>query len=310
LPSSIARASSSPKNECFSLLLTAPPGRPFEQDTYLIEHDALGNFYLFVVPISAQGKTAPDYYEAIVYRSPDLPSGNDSAFSRTSQPRGGGATGMLQGSSDGSKTEQEVYYFRPQANPSSAVSVQAVDPGAAGRRAAGRLSVAQSPEIGGLRLGMTMEQVLALFPGIKNDAEVRSSLARPASQFGEQSFVIKPGKYSSRNRFDRASQITVTILDGRVSTFSISYDGPVWDHVDSFVAKFSAETRLPGVDSWDAYAGMDTQLKTLRCMDFEISLFAGGNSVNMNYVQIRDTSAQQRLRDRRARARTLRGANS
>jgi hypothetical protein len=311
VPRSTARASSSPNTECFSLLLTAPPGKPFEQDTYLIEHEALGNFYLFLVPVSAQGKTALNYYEAVVYRSPDLPKAPESAPVKNKGPLERGAAGVvLQDSSDGSRTNQEVYYFRPKANPSSAVKEQPVDPGAAGRRAASKLSIAQSPAIGGLRLGMTPEQVLALFPGIKDDAKFRPSLDRPASQFGEKSFVIKPGKYSSRDRFDRATQITVTFLDGRVTTFSVRYDGPVWDNVDQFVEKFSAETSLPGADSWDAYTGMDTQLKTLKCMDFEISLFAGGSNVDMNYVQIRDTSAQQRLRDRRAKARTLRGANS
>ena len=51
-----------------------------------------------------------------------------------------------------------------------------------------QLTLAGAPDIKGLRLGMTTEEVLALFPGSKDDAEVRASLSRPPSQFGVSSF--------------------------------------------------------------------------------------------------------------------------
>jgi hypothetical protein len=303
------------KIECFSLLFTIPPGRAFEQDTYLVEHEALGNFYMFMVPVSEQGKGALDYYEAVVYRHPEHPKGYEAAFfndtqSGQSSPGGAAAAGaVIENSANGrnSKTAQEVFYFRPQAIKSTAVPVQTPDPGAAGRRAASLLTLAQAPVIGGLQLGMTIEQVLALFPGSSSDAEVQTSLDRPASPFGVQSLVIKPERYSTTKRVDRVSQITLTFLDGRVSILNVGYDGPSWRHVDEFVAKFSEETKLPGADSWEAYVGMDTQLKTLRCAEFEISLFAGGDNVNINYAQISDKKAQQRVKERRARARGMNG---
>jgi hypothetical protein len=54
--------------ECFSLLFTLPPGKPFEQETYLLEHEALGKFYMFLVPVSARRAQQPDFYEAVIYR--------------------------------------------------------------------------------------------------------------------------------------------------------------------------------------------------------------------------------------------------
>jgi hypothetical protein len=286
------------QTECFSLLFTIPPGRAFEQDTYLIEHEALGTFYLFLVSVSDHGKRALDYYEGIVYRHPGLPKGYETAFLGNT---GRGTVQVPQArTTDGqnAKTDQEIFYFRPQEIKSNA-PVQPIDPGAAGRRAASRLT--QSPDINGLRLGMTLEQVLALFPGIRNDAEVSASLDRPINRFGVQSLVLRPERYSSKKRFDRVSQITPTFLDGRVSTLVVGYNAPLWQHVDEFVAKFSEENKLPGADSWDAYTGMETQLKTLKCNGFEVSLFTGGNSVNINYVQLRDTVARQKLKERTAR---------
>ena len=166
-----------------------------------------------------------------------------------------------------------------------------------------QLTLAGAPDIKGLRLGMTPEQVLALFPGSNEDAEIRSTLAQPPSQFGVSSFVVRPAKYESKDKFAGISQITFTLLDGRVSSFSVGYNGPEYSHVDKFVAKFVEGTNLPAVDQWEAYVGMDNQLKSLKCSEVEIRVFAGGQGGNLNYVLMRDLEADKKLKDRRAKAR-------
>lgn len=166
------------------------------------------------------------------------------------------------------------------------------------------LTMAGAPEIKGLRLGMTPDEVLALFPGSKDDPDLRAELSKPPGQFGSSSFVIRPSKYeSSKEKFADVTQITLTLLDGRVSNFTVGYNGPEWPHVDKFVAKVVEGTNLPAVDQWDAYAGMDSQLKTLKCADLEIRVFAGGQGGNLNYVLIRDLEADKKLKERRAKAR-------
>ena len=166
-----------------------------------------------------------------------------------------------------------------------------------------QLTLAGAPDIKGLRLGMTPEQVLALFPGSNEDAEIRLSLSKPPSQFGVSSFVVRPGKYESKDKFASVSHITFTLLDGRVSTFSVGYNGPEYPHVDKFVAKFVEGTNLPAVDQWEAYVGMDTQLKILKCTEVEIRVFAGGQGGNLNYTLMRDLEADKKLKDRRDKAR-------
>lgn len=166
-----------------------------------------------------------------------------------------------------------------------------------------QLTLAQAPVINGLKLGTTVEEVLALFPGIKEDAEVRSSLSRLPSQFGVSGFVVRPARYESKEKFAGINQITFTLLDGRVSNFTVGYNGPEYSHVDKFVAKFTEGTNLPAADQWEAYAGMDTQLKTLKCTDFEIRVFAGGQGGNLNYVLMRDLVADEKLKERRKKAR-------
>lgn len=164
------------------------------------------------------------------------------------------------------------------------------------------LALNASPAVNGIRLGMTPDEVFALFPGSKDDKTVRASLAA-LTPFGNSTFVIKPMDYESKDKFAGINSITFKVLDGRVSSFSIAYNGPEYAHVDKFVAKFSEGRNLPAVDQWEAYAGMDTQMKTLRCTEFEVQVFAGGQGGSLNKVMIQDMLADRKLRDRKAKAR-------
>jgi len=177
---------------------------------------------------------------------------------------------------------------------------QTANPG--GPKAICSLFVAQAPDIQGLKLGMTSDEVLADFPGSRDDAEVRSDLSRPP-QYGGTRFLIRPDKFGVKEKFAGIKKITFTFLDGRVSAMNAGYDGPEWKNVDEFVAKFSEGKTLPPADAWEAAIGMDTQLKTLKCSGFEISIFAGGKGGNINYVQLRDLAAEKELANRRAKAR-------
>lgn len=159
----------------------------------------------------------------------------------------------------------------------------------------------QSPDLDGLRLGMTMDELLALFPGSREHEEVKMDLKRPASQFGETSMVIKPGGFVPETKFVGIRQISVSLLDGRVASFNAGYNGPKWKHVDEFVTKFSQERSLPNAADWVAYVGMDNQLKSLRCDGFEISVFAGGREGGSNYVRVNDLTAEVKLEDRRSK---------
>ncbi|MDX6405363.1 MAG: hypothetical protein QOH70_2818 [Blastocatellia bacterium] len=164
------------------------------------------------------------------------------------------------------------------------------------------LTLAGAPDIKGLRLGMTPAQVLTIFPGSDQDLELRATLARPASNFGVSGFVIRPEKYQSKEIFSGITQITFTLLDGRVSSFSAGYNGPEYSHVDKFVAKVIEGTNLPAADAWEGYVGMDTQLKMLKCAEVEIRALVGGPGGNLNYVLMNDLVAAKKLKERRDKA--------
>src|SRR6267142_2813573 len=54
---------------------------------------------------------------------------------------------------------------------------------------------------------------------------------------------------------------------------------------------------------WEAYVGMDNSLKILKCTDFEIRVFAGGQGGNLNYALMKDLAAEKKLKERRDKAR-------
>jgi hypothetical protein len=158
-----------------------------------------------------------------------------------------------------------------------------------------------APVLNGLTLGMTADDILALFPGSKDDEEVRSFLVRPLTRFGASDLIIRPQKFESKEKFSNINMITFTFLDARVHRLRVAYNGPEYSHVDQFVTKFVQGTSLPPADQWEPYVGMDTQLKTLTCKDFEVQVFAGGQGGNLNYVSLTDLEAEKKLKDRRAK---------
>jgi len=165
------------------------------------------------------------------------------------------------------------------------------------------LKMSQAPAVKGLKLGMTPDEVLERFPGSKDDPELRSLLSAPPSRFGTASLLINPEKYQNKADFSGIRQITFTLLDSRVSNFTVNYNGPEWPHVDKFVEQFVRGTSLPPADQWESYVGLDNQMKTLICADFSIRAFIGGEGGNLNYVLIQDLEGDRKLKERRKKAR-------
>jgi hypothetical protein len=164
------------------------------------------------------------------------------------------------------------------------------------------LNITQAPVIKGLRLGMTADEVLALFPGSKEDAEVQSQMARPATKLGATELAIQPDKYEAAD-FKDVSRIAFSLLDGRVADLSLHYKGPEWSHVDQFVEKLARELNLPPAAQWESYAGLDNQMKTLTCVDFSIRANAAGAGGNLNFVLLSDLEAEKKIKERRRKAR-------
>jgi len=163
------------------------------------------------------------------------------------------------------------------------------------------LKIANAPAIGGLKVGMTKDEVLAVFPGAREDQEVRALLNKPANKFGTSEVFLRPEKFGLKDKLPGIDLFTLTFLDNRLFTEHVKFNGPEYPDVDKFVSAFLEGKSLPPLAVWEAYPGLDTQLKSLKCSEFEVQVFAGGPGGNLNYVSVKDLVADKELRDRRAK---------
>lgn len=132
---------------------------------------------------------------------------------------------------------------------------------------AGECKLTLAPAIRGIRLGMSVDQVLAQIPGSEADSDLLGRLSQV--YFGYLSTFVVPGNYvTSKEKFAGVSSINLGFLDGRLSSFSIRYDGPEWKSNEQFAARLAEVLNLPGVGSWKPSAnGL-----AIACDGFEISV--------------------------------------
>jgi hypothetical protein len=143
-----------------------------------------------------------------------------------------------------------------------------------------KLTRAQAPAIRGIRLGMTVDQALALFPGAEEGNYLRTQLSR--NHFGFQSSSLSPGQYESKERFMGVDGMTMNFLDGGMVSFSIRYNGPEWRSNEQLAAKVAEALRLPGSESWKPTSNG----RAITCNGFEVSVQKGSP---YNYISLRGT---------------------
>ena len=130
-----------------------------------------------------------------------------------------------------------------------------------------KLKLSQAPAIRGIRLGMSVEQVLAQIPGSEADSNFLAGLSR--DYFGSRSATVMPGSYAtSKEKFAGINIITLTFLDGRLQSFFVRYNGPEWRSKEQFVARVAEVFNLPGVGAWKA----SNNALAVACDGFEISV--------------------------------------
>ena len=162
------------------------------------------------------------------------------------------------------------------------------------------LTLGQSPEIRGIRLGMTAEQLLTLFPEDANRLGITEAIKRSkaADQYGVGRFDLRADSKTVNPRLTGISYITAEMIDERVTSFHISYTGPEWKTPDQFVAKLSEAFGLPNDASWDRG---DESRESLKCNGFVVDGYAFKGS-GENWVRVQDTSVPRLVEARREAA--------
>ena len=161
-------------------------------------------------------------------------------------------------------------------------------------------AVAQKIDIRGVRLGMSLDQVLALFPGSRENPEVRFALERAKSEtnYGTMSLQLYPSYYGLKEKYAGIWMFGLGFLDERVVSLYVNYSGPEWRSVDEFVAKLAEAFDLPKEKVWKD-GGERT--KALTCGDLQFRVYAApGNGSNTFHIH--SFSAERVVSERRAEA--------
>jgi len=151
------------------------------------------------------------------------------------------------------------------------------------------LTEANAPGVRGLKLGMSTEQLLTLFPGSTKREEVRDALESAKRSGGSETVYIgfEPRSDVSGSTFAETDSIGVALQKGRVVQFVVQYAGPSWRDIDEWIAKLSETLKLPGAGEWEP--GQDeTPSKFLKCRGVEIEAAVQGGGAS---IRVWDTAA-------------------
>ena len=158
------------------------------------------------------------------------------------------------------------------------------------------LTEATSPSIRGLRLGMTTQQLLALFPSSTKRREIKDALERAKAATGEEAVYLgfEPATDAVNGQFADVGSVSAGLHKGKAVDLEIQYVGPAWGSIDEWVGKLSETLQLPGAQSWGV-GPSETPNKVLKCNGIEIEarIQGGGGS-----VRVRNTALFRGLEER------------
>jgi hypothetical protein len=155
----------------------------------------------------------------------------------------------------------------------------------------------QSPEIRGIRLGMSTEQLKNLFPQEETRRRIVDAVnaAKQDENYGAGRLDLPLDRTDSR--WKGVNYLSLRLVDERVTGISISYVGPEWKTVDQFVAKLSEGFRLPG-SAWEISRGTSA---LLNCDGFRVQAHAASGSTESS-VHVVDLKAPEVVEERREAA--------
>lgn len=162
------------------------------------------------------------------------------------------------------------------------------------------LNLSESPDVGGLRLGMSVEQAQALFPSLK---------VSPADENGVASAILKSGELNRRaesgSYFEGVETVALEFTAGRLSFIRVNYPATDrWGSSDEFVSHVAEKLNLRG--TWKRFYDWenksirdirDLRDQALECVGFRITAGIGVEGVGGDqrpHFEFEDLEAQHR----------------
>ena len=167
------------------------------------------------------------------------------------------------------------------------------------------LTAATAPSVRGLRLAMSTDEVLVLFPGSAKRKEMMAAVEKAKAATGSEPVYLSfyPATDSGKEQFAGVESVSAGFLKGRVADFTVVYGAATWSAIDDWVAKLSETFKLPAAQNW-AVGPSENPNKVLRCegIAMEASIQGGSASIRILSIEVlrafqdRTTAAEERQR--------------
>jgi hypothetical protein len=117
-----------------------------------------------------------------------------------------------------------------------------------------KLALAQAPVIRGLRLGMTSEELFAIFPADEGEEFNRAQLLKKAElppNYGYTSFQFDTSRYATKDRFTGIGLLNFGLFDRKVVSIGATYyPAPQFDRPGQLMEIITKQFGLPEFKDW------------------------------------------------------------
>ena len=152
------------------------------------------------------------------------------------------------------------------------------------------LTLAQAPVFRGIRIGMSTDELLALFPRSKEQSEIIRALSKAEANYGVVDLDFKSHEFpENKQMFDNNISIyAIRLFDGRIVRIYVSYAFPTGPYYKSpnwtaktWITKLSQAYNIPGAEEWKVSYGFNA---VITCQGFRLSVYANGNSASIELI--------------------------
>ena len=143
-----------------------------------------------------------------------------------------------------------------------------------------KLTLAQAPAIRGLRLGMTSDELFAIFPANEREEFNRAQQLKSAElppNYGYANLQFGLSNYATKDQFTGINSFTFGLFDRKVVAISASYqNSPYFDNTGQLMEIITSQLGLPEFKNWPGYNEY-SQTQSLSCegFSFEAHVFNG-----------------------------------
>src|SRR5262245_10475080 len=167
-----------------------------------------------------------------------------------------------------------------------------------------KLTLAQAPVIRGLRLGMTSDELFAVFPANEREEFNRAQQLKGAElqpNYGVTGFVFNPSSYVTTDRFTGIGSLAFVLFDRKVVSIRANYqNAPSFDRPGQLMQIITGQFGLPEVKDWPGH-GENSSDPSLACDGFTFQVNAQ-NAYNGNFSISLTETTYKNIADERKQA--------